>query len=270
MTAADRPDLGLGDIEDRDRLPLLRSLVPALREMAVGVDEAELLAGAPSFLDHVLDAAAGVGGEPVDAPTVRKAITALDRAVAAHREPAGAADAVRAGTHHVRAAARTLRDRGLLGPAQSGRIAQINVSDGGVPKRPVPSSLVDRSGLTDDRQANRVHHGRPNQALSLWSAEVIAALAAEGHPISAGSAGENLTVAGLDWAALRPGQRLRIGDEVEAELSLPAVPCRNNAQWFADGDFRRIDHKRHPGRARWYAWVLRGGEVRVDDEIRIG
>ena len=34
-----------------------------------------------------------------------------------------------------------------------------------------------------------------------------------------------------------------------------------NAQWFNDGNFRRIDHNLHPGWSRAYAWVLEGGPI---------
>ena len=65
-------------------------------------------------------------------------------------------------------------------------------------------------------------------------------------PIRAGAAGENVTVAGIDWATLRPGARILLGD-VLIEISAYATPCKKNAQWFADRDFTRIDHGRHPG-----------------------
>jgi MOSC domain-containing protein YiiM len=138
--------------------------------------------------------------------------------------------------------------------------ARINLSDGGVPKTAVPQALVTRRGLRGDRQESRAHHGSPYQALCLWSVEVITALRAEGHPIDLGSAGENLTLEGLDWAALRPGMRLGIG-EMLAETTAYSTPCAKNAQFFTGGDFRRIAHKRHPGWSRLYARVLVPGTV---------
>ena len=64
-----------------------------------------------------------------------------------------------------------------------------------------------------------------------------------------GTAGENVLVAGVDWATLRPGVRLRVGT-VLAEVSGWALPCKKNAQWFVDGDFRRIDPDLRPGWSR--------------------
>lgn len=151
---------------------------------------------------------------------------------------------------------------------QQGTVAQISRSDGGVPKTAVHTARVHRRGIEGDVQKARQHHGRPWQALCLYSAEVIAALQAEGHPISAGSSGENLTLSGLDWSLLRAGAILTIG-EMRCELSAPAVPCSKNNQWFADGDSNRIDHGRHPGWSRWYASVLDSGQITAGDGAQL-
>ncbi len=157
-----------------------------------------------------------------------------------------------------------LRTAGRL-PTGTGVVAQLNTSDGGVPKRPVTEVEVDFGGAVGDRQRNRTHHGRPWQALCLWSTEVIEAFAADGHPIAPGAAGENVTIRGLDWTTVRPGGRLRLGTVV-AELSAWAVPCRHNAQWFADGDFNRMHHDRGPV-SRIYATVLEPGTIRTGDPV---
>lgn len=116
----------------------------------------------------------------------------------------------------------------LLPPVPAGaRLVQVNTSGGGVPKAPVTEAQVDWDGLSGDRQADSKHHGRPFQAVCLWSAEVIAALAGEGHPIAPGSAGENLTVSGLPWARIRPGALIDAGS-CQLEISFPAVPCKSN------------------------------------------
>jgi MOSC domain-containing protein YiiM len=145
-----------------------------------------------------------------------------------------------------------------------GSVAQLNVSQGGLPKLPVPRVSVGWRGVVGDRQATRVHHGRPWQALCLWSTEVIAQLHAQGHPIAAGLAGENITLTGLPWSELRPGVRLRIGT-VLCEVSLYALPCFQNTAWFLDGDFQVMHHERGPV-SRVYATVLEPGEVAIGDD----
>lgn len=151
----------------------------------------------------------------------------------------------------------------LLPAAAVGEVAGVSVSDGGVPKRAVTRLEVGFTGAVGDRQATRVHHGRPWQALCLWSAEVIAGLAAEGHPIAPGSAGENVTISELDWADVRPGVRLRLGS-VSCQVSAFALPCKQNARWFSDGDFQRIHHSRGPI-SRVYATVLAPGAIAPGD-----
>jgi MOSC domain-containing protein YiiM len=173
-------------------------------------------------------------------------------------------------SHHFLDVGRGLSAVGAGTPAHRGAVAQINTSGGGVPKRAVPNGevTIGWDGVAGDVQADRKHHGRPFQAVSLWSAEVIAALAGDGHPIAPGCAGENLTLAGVDWASLRPGSRLRAGTAL-LEISYPAVPCHKQTGWFSDGDFNRISHERNPALVRWYAWVREPGTVRTGDAVTV-
>ncbi len=169
-------------------------------------------------------------------------------------------------THHLHDAGRGLHLLGAGAPTQEGVVAQLSASDGGVPKRAVKEAEVGDRGLVGDRQADRRNQGRPLQALCIWSTEVIEALQTEGHPVQPGSAGENITVSGIDWPTLRTGVHLLIGD-VLAEVSAYATPCAKNAQWFVDRDFHRMDHDRHPGWSRVYAWVREPGTIRVGDAV---
>lgn len=147
-------------------------------------------------------------------------------------------------------------------------IQQVNVSNGGVPKRAVPDAMVTRDGLAGDWQTNRKYHGGPDRAVCLLSAELIAQLANEGHPIAPGTTGENLTVSGLDWPSLVPGVRLSVGD-AELEIVSYAAPCKTIKASFADERFERISQKTHPGESRVYARVLREGRVRTGDPVRV-
>lgn len=152
---------------------------------------------------------------------------------------------------------------------QHGTVVQVSSSLGGVPKSPVAGpARVDWSGLTSDLQNDRANHGRPWQALCLWSAEVIDALATEGHPIGPGYAGENLTIAGLDWACVTPGQRLQAGT-VTMETTPYSTPCSKNAPWFVDGNFQRMAHDLHPGWSRIYARVIEPGIVATGDSVTV-
>lgn len=163
------------------------------------------------------------------------------------------------------AAGPALRAAGQLPARAEGSVAQLNVSGGGLPKTPVPLVEVDWRGVVGDRQATRVHHGRPWQALCLWSTEVIAELQTQGHPIAAGLAGENITVSGLHWPDVRAGVRLQVGS-VLCEVSAYALPCFQNKAWFIDGEFEVMHHERGPV-SRVYATVLQPGTITVGDAV---
>ena len=150
-----------------------------------------------------------------------------------------------------------------------GRLLQINVSPGGVPKLPVPEARVGRLGIEGDRQRGVTVHGGPHRAVSLLGIEAIRRVAAEGHPIGPGTTGENLTTEGLDVSALPVGTRLAIGDEVVLELASPTTPCRTIRHSFRDLRFGRLSIDAHPTDSRMYARVLRGGRVRPGDPIRL-
>jgi MOSC domain-containing protein YiiM len=146
-----------------------------------------------------------------------------------------------------------------------GWVASLNVSRGGVPKVPVDGATLGELGLVGDAHRARMHGG-PTAALCLFSLDVIERLRGEGHPIAPGALGENVTVGGLDWSSLKPGDRLRIGPAL-VELTRFTTPCKNIAGAFLDGDVSRVDARRHPGDARLYARVVEPGELRVGDPV---
>lgn len=225
----------------------------------VSADTARTLAHLGLWWSAVDPDEAGAGGDWSE----------LAREVAASSRPdARTLTVLHDNLHGISMASRRRHEQGHGAPHARGEVIAVNTSRGGVPKVPVLEAMVSHRGVEGDVQAARQHHGRPWQALCLWSAEVIDRLRAEGHPISPGSAGENLTVAGVDWATVRPGVRIQAG-EVLAEVSLWAIPCTKNAQWFLDGDFNRMSHEREAGISRMYATVLRPGRVRAGDAFII-
>ena len=150
-----------------------------------------------------------------------------------------------------------------------GRIFQLNCSNGGVPKTPVPDARLTATGLECDRQAHTRIHGGPERALCLYSLERIKELQAEGHPIFPGSAGENVTISGLDWERVVPGARLALGDEVLVEVTSFAGPCKTIAGSFRRGEFKRISHKIFPGYSRAYVRILRTGRLAVGQPVTL-
>ena len=135
-----------------------------------------------------------------------------------------------------------------------------------MPKLAVAQARITRGGVEGDKQNDLQHHGGPDRAVCLLALEVIERLRAEGHPIAPGTTGENLTVAGLDWASIGPGVRLKIAgaggtDSVVLEIVSYTAPCSTIRDSFTNLEFRRIKQDLHPGDSRLYARVLSEGVI---------
>jgi MOSC domain-containing protein YiiM len=150
----------------------------------------------------------------------------------------------------------------------SGYVFQINVSRGGVPKAGRAQSEITALGLSEDRQRDSDHHGGEDRAVCLYSLECIIELQKQGHSVFPGALGENLTLTGLDWTAIKPGMRLRIG-ELLLETTRYTDPCSNLKPFFLNGDYSRVSQKANPGWSRLYARVLQPGRIQVGDAVHI-
>lgn len=151
----------------------------------------------------------------------------------------------------------------------TGRIVQISVSPGGVPKRPIPEAMVTQAGLVGDAQTNLKVHGGPDRALCLWSEAVIHQLQTEGHEIAPGDAGENITIAGVPWPELSPGTILHLGSTAQVQITDYTAPCRQIMHCFCDRKYSRISQKHHPGSSRLYARVLSEGTIKPGDAVTV-
>ncbi|PYR39098.1 MAG: MOSC domain-containing protein [Acidobacteria bacterium] len=149
-----------------------------------------------------------------------------------------------------------------------GRLESINVSRGGVPKQSVFEAWIGAGGVDGDRQRDRRSHGGPDRAVVIFSLDVIRALQREGHPIAIGTAGENLTVSGIEWTLVAPGAEIAIGD-VRVQITKYASPCYKINGSFAGGDSSRIAEALHPGWSRVCARVIAEGLVRMGDTVEL-
>ena len=150
-----------------------------------------------------------------------------------------------------------------------GRIFQLSTSPGGVPKHAVREAEVNELGMIGDEHKFPDIHGGPERALCLFSLERILELQSEGHPIFPGAVGENVTISGLDWNAITPGQRLSLGDKVVVEITSYTTPCNSIPESFVDGQYQRISQKVNPGYSRVYARVLRPGRIATGQAVRV-
>ena len=151
----------------------------------------------------------------------------------------------------------------------SGRVVQVNVSRGGVPKLPVDRVFVRRLGVDGDgHDEPEPIHGGPSQAVCIYSVEAIARVAADGHQAFPGAFGENLTLEGIEMDTLRPGDLLRVGgDGLVLEVTKPDGPCQTIAHYFIERRIARISPGVNPADARWYASVLDEGPVVPGDAV---
>jgi len=215
-------------------------------------------------LDRTLAHADDLVGYVLEGAAATLVAGATAAPIAVDRDPVVSAHAL---MHRLDELAITRRAAEVFEP-MVGRIDSLQASGGGVPKASIPVAEIGQGGVLGDVQRHRRHHGRPWQAICLYSSDVIGALRAEGHPIVAGGAGENLTLSGIDWARMRGGLTITIGDVV-LRTSSPAAPCTNIGDCFTERHWNRIDHVEHPGWARWYASVLSGGTVSTGDGVTV-
>jgi MOSC domain-containing protein YiiM len=150
-----------------------------------------------------------------------------------------------------------------------GRIFQLNTSPGGVPKLAIREAEVTELGLIGDDHKFPDIHGGPERAVCLFSLERILELQSEGHPIFPGAVGENITVSGIDWNEVTPGQQLQLGAEVLVEITSYTSPCNSIPESFIGGEYQRISQKLHPGYSRVYARVLRPGRIAIGQTVQL-
>ncbi|WP_461414388.1 MOSC domain-containing protein [Gemmatimonas sp.] len=137
----------------------------------------------------------------------------------------------------------------------------------GIRKQPIGGpALCDTQGLLGDAIGNRTHHGGPDQAVYLYSAEDYAwwsaTLQRECQP---GLFGENLTIDRW-WPSPRIGDRLQCGDVV-LELAAPRIPCATLAARMQDTHFvQQFAQARLPGA---YARVLQSGVLEAGQRVTV-
>jgi MOSC domain-containing protein YiiM len=219
--------------------------------------------------DGVLDRAASVSYVAAASPEVRAGVLDEVRALLA-------ADPLTAGATEIELPYDTevlWAERATIEPGAVGVVASVNANGGGVPKPPVDAASIGPLGLHNDAHFEpEPIHGGLEQAVCLYSQEAVERVRADGHQAFPGAFGENLTLLGIDWSRLAPGDRLAIGEGdavLELELTRFAAPCQSLAHWFLERRIARVSGKVAPQDARWYARVVCEGEVRPGMSVRL-
>lgn len=162
------------------------------------------------------------------------------------------------------------------GAVTTGVVRRIGVKsrvpgEHGLPKPEVPEVRLTAAGLEGDfnlyRQTKK--QGDPDMAVLLIPEETLAELNADGWPVRPGDLGENLTTAGIPYDELRPQTTLLAGEAV-LQTRKPCEPCTNLYALPYVGQARGPAFlKATLGRRGWFARVVRAGDVRRGDSIRL-
>lgn len=145
-----------------------------------------------------------------------------------------------------------------------GRPAPLLMGERTVPsaivKTPVASPLwLGPRGFAEDDQADKRHHGSPDQAVCVYPSEHYAVWAERlGRPLADAAFGENVTAAGWLEADARPGDTVRLGEAL-VQVSGGRVPCDKLAA--RNGEPRLTEWVRSSGLTGFYLRVLEPGSV---------
>ncbi|MCC6391215.1 MAG: MOSC domain-containing protein [Bryobacterales bacterium] len=125
----------------------------------------------------------------------------------------------------------------------------------------VPGPIwMSREGLAGDEHADLQHHGGPDKAVLVYSADHYPLWRDEifPHPLPPGAFGENFTVSGLAEPDVCIGDIYSLGAAV-VQVSQPRRPCWKQARrWRIPDLVVRMIRSCRPG---WYLRVLEEGDV---------
>ncbi len=148
----------------------------------------------------------------------------------------------------------------------------------GIDKRPATSPVFVRapgtkadglgSGLIGDVIGDRRSHGGDGQAVYSYAREDLDHWEQVlGRDLPCGSFGENLTTQGIDVNRSRIGERWRIGDELELQITGPRIPCSTFRWWIGKkGWLKTFTVAAIPGA---YLRVVNPGPVSAGDPIAV-
>ncbi|EME23162.1 MOSC domain-containing protein [Rhodococcus triatomae] len=138
-----------------------------------------------------------------------------------------------------------------------------------IDKRAVDGPVtVDANGLDGDRVCDTEYHGGPFKAVYAYSEDEAARWADElGRELGAGWFGENLRVSGVATTDAVIGERWRLGDTLELEVTGPRTPCGTFGVWAAEPQWvKRFSERGDTGA---YFKVITPGPVEAGDPITV-
>ena len=141
-----------------------------------------------------------------------------------------------------------------------GRIRAISVSkERGTRKVNVPKAELQADfGIIGD-----AHAGNWHRQVSLLGAESIDKMVAKGAKVSPGDFAENITTEGIDLGALKVGSKLRLGANVELEITQSGKRCHQRCEIL-----KQLGDCIMP-REGIFAKVTKGGTINVGNAIEV-
>lgn len=141
-----------------------------------------------------------------------------------------------------------------------GKIKAISVSkERGTQKTNVTrAELKTNFGIVGD-----AHSGNWHRQVSLLGIESIDKMIAKGAKVTPGNFAENITTEGIDLCVLKIGSKLRLGSDVELEITQLGKKCHSRCEIF-----EQIGDCIMP-REGIFARVLKAGSINVGDPIEI-
>ena len=139
-----------------------------------------------------------------------------------------------------------------------GKIVAICISEKkGVQKKDIKRcKLIENHGLEGD-----AHAGSWHRQISLLSKEARLVMENKGAKLNDGDFGENLLTEGVDFTNIKVGNKLRLGKDALVRITQIGKECHDKCNiYYQVGDCIMP-------REGIFAEVLKGGEIKIDDDI---
>jgi MOSC domain-containing protein YiiM len=148
----------------------------------------------------------------------------------------------------------------IITPKETGEIIAVSISHKkGVKKTNISSGkLIENHGLKDD-----AHAGDWHRQISLLARESIAKIREKGLDVIPGDFAENITTEGIRLWEMPVGTRMKLGDQVIAEVTQIGKECHDRCAIF-----HQVGDCIMP-REGIFVKILETGEVKPGDIIQV-
>jgi MOSC domain-containing protein YiiM len=142
-----------------------------------------------------------------------------------------------------------------------GRVVSVNISDKkGVRKKPAGEAFIKAGfGIEGDAHASSKWH----RQVSLLALESIRKMQSLGLKVNPGDFAENITTEGMDLLKLPVGTRMKIGSDIEVEVSQIGKVCHTRCEIYNQAGDCLMPKE------GIFVKVLKGGAIKEGDVIKV-